>query len=140
MLVCMSCTVAGRSCPCFSIRIVAHLVERRSTRSRTRYRTPYRQPCRVQHGRSPATLGAVGQPLPYTFDVTNTGNVTFTGWVSDYDLVDNVSCPLTTLPPGTSTTLGEQSPDITLEKRAPTGTLAIGGVVVVGSRRRRTLR
>ncbi len=45
-----------------------------------------------------------GSTIAYTFLVTNTGNVTLTGVTVDDPLVGAVSCPVTTLAPGASTT------------------------------------
>ena len=47
---------------------------------------------------------AAGDTIAYTFLVTNTGNVTLTGVTVDDPLVGAVSCPVTTLAPGASTT------------------------------------
>ena len=47
----------------------------------------------------------VGSTIPYTFLVTNTGNVTLTGIViNDVNLDAAASCPVTTLAPGANTT------------------------------------
>ncbi|MFT3860586.1 GEVED domain-containing protein [Micropruina sp.] len=45
-----------------------------------------------------------GSTVPYSFVVTNTGNVTLTGLVIDDPKVSGASCPTTTLAPGESTT------------------------------------
>ena len=45
-----------------------------------------------------------GSTIDYTFVVTNTGNVTLTGVSVDDPKVGTVSCPVTTLAPGESTT------------------------------------
>ena len=49
------------------------------------------------------TLDAVGQSLPYTFTVTNDGNVTVTGLAISDPLIGAVTCPVTTLLPGETT-------------------------------------
>ncbi len=50
------------------------------------------------------TGDTAGSTIAYTFLVTNTGNVTLTGVTVDDPLVGAVSCPVTTLAPGASTT------------------------------------
>ena len=50
------------------------------------------------------SITAVGQVVPYTFLVTNTGNVTLTGITVTDAKVGPVSCPSTTLAPGISMT------------------------------------
>ncbi|MFN8195561.1 MAG: GEVED domain-containing protein [Nocardioidaceae bacterium] len=47
---------------------------------------------------------AVGDTIPYSFVVTNVGNVTLTGVTVDDPTVGPVDCPVTTLAPGASTT------------------------------------
>ncbi|MGV8848839.1 MAG: beta strand repeat-containing protein [Propionibacteriaceae bacterium] len=47
---------------------------------------------------------SAGSTLPYTFVVTNTGNVTLTGVVVNDPLLTSVSCVATTLAPGAQTT------------------------------------
>ena len=46
----------------------------------------------------------VGDTIDYTYDVVNTGNVTITGLSVSDDKIATVSCPVTTLLPGESTT------------------------------------
>lgn len=50
-----------------------------------------------------AFVSSVGEPIPYTFTVTNLGNVTIDDVVVTDELVPSVSCPATELAPGTST-------------------------------------
>src|SRR5918996_3952839 len=50
------------------------------------------------------SITAAGQVVPYTFVVTNTGNVTLTGITVTDPKVGPVSCPETTLAPGASMT------------------------------------
>jgi hypothetical protein len=50
------------------------------------------------------TVTQVGQVVPYTYLVTNTGNITLTGVTVTDDKVATVSCPKTTLTPGESMT------------------------------------
>jgi len=54
--------------------------------------------------RATETLEAVDQVLNYTFDVTNTGNLTLTGLSISDPLIASVSCPVTTLAPDESVT------------------------------------
>jgi uncharacterized repeat protein (TIGR01451 family) len=49
-------------------------------------------------------ITAAGQVVPYSYLVTNTGNVTLTGITVTDNKVASVSCPVTTLAPGASTT------------------------------------
>jgi uncharacterized repeat protein (TIGR01451 family) len=55
---------------------------------------------------SPGSVSAVGAVITYSFVVTNTGNVTFVDVVVADGLagLSPVSCPVTTLAPGASTT------------------------------------
>ena len=55
---------------------------------------------------APATATAAGQTVVYSFVVTNTGNVTLTsvGVADPLAGLSAVTCPIATLPPGTSTT------------------------------------
>ena len=48
-------------------------------------------------------IAAAGQTVPYTFTVTNTGDTTIAGIVVSDPKIAGVTCPLTTLDPGTST-------------------------------------
>jgi uncharacterized repeat protein (TIGR01451 family) len=50
------------------------------------------------------TFAAVGDTLTYEYDVTNTGNVEITAISVSDDRIASVSCPVTTLAPGASTT------------------------------------
>ena len=50
------------------------------------------------------TYAAVGDTLSYAYDITNTGNVEITGISVSDDRIATVTCPLTTLAPGASTT------------------------------------
>ena len=50
------------------------------------------------------SVAAAGGTLPYTFVVTNTGNVTLSEIVVSDPLVTAVTCPVTTLAPGATTT------------------------------------
>ncbi|MGL5824319.1 MAG: beta strand repeat-containing protein, partial [Nocardioides sp.] len=52
----------------------------------------------------PPTGATVGSTIPYTFLVTNTGNVTLTSVGVSDPKVGSVSCPVTTLAPAASTT------------------------------------
>ena len=49
-------------------------------------------------------MTTAGDTIAYTFVVTNTGNVTLDSVAVDDPLVGAVSCPVTTLAPGASTT------------------------------------
>ena len=51
----------------------------------------------------PRRRTAVGQVIPYTFTVTNTGNVTITDVAVSDPKLGAVTCPVTTLAPGSST-------------------------------------
>jgi uncharacterized repeat protein (TIGR01451 family)/LPXTG-motif cell wall-anchored protein len=51
-----------------------------------------------------AMLPPLGETIPYSFLVTNIGNVTMTGIAVSDANTSGVSCPVTTLTPGTSTT------------------------------------
>ncbi|PZO06111.1 MAG: hypothetical protein DCF27_13085, partial [Lysobacteraceae bacterium] len=51
-----------------------------------------------------ATYATVGQVIDYAYLVSNTGNVTITGITVLDDRIASVSCPVTTLQPGTSMT------------------------------------
>ena len=51
-----------------------------------------------------ATFGAAGTSVPYTFEVTNTGNVTVTNLTVTDPKVSTISCPVTELAPTEGTT------------------------------------
>lgn len=51
-----------------------------------------------------ATYAALGEVVPYTYLVSNTGNVTISALVVTDDRITAVTCPVTTLAPGESTT------------------------------------
>lgn len=51
-----------------------------------------------------ASYSAVGQVIPYTYVVTNTGNVTINSLQVADDRIATVNCPVTTLAPAASTT------------------------------------
>ncbi|WP_282296333.1 OmpA family protein [Stenotrophomonas sp. PS02289] len=53
---------------------------------------------------NPTTYASVGQSISYSYAVTNTGNVSLSGVAVVDDRIAAVSCPVTTLAPGASTT------------------------------------
>ncbi len=53
---------------------------------------------------TPTALTAAGQSVPYTYLATNTGNVSITALAVADDRIATVTCPVTALAPGASTT------------------------------------
>ena len=60
----------------------------------------------IDKSASPNNVSTVGQPVTYSFLITNTGNVTLTGVTVDDPIagLSAISCPTTVLDPGTMTT------------------------------------
>jgi uncharacterized repeat protein (TIGR01451 family) len=58
----------------------------------------------ILKGSASGTFNAIGQAIPYTFIVTNTGNVTVTAVTVKDLLVGSIVCPQTTLAPAEQTT------------------------------------
>jgi large repetitive protein len=82
------------------------------------------------------TLPAVGLSVPYSFLVTNTGNVTMTG-ISMFDpKVPNVRCPVTVLAPTASTTCTGSHPvtQADVDAGAVTNTATVTGIPPGGTR------
>ena len=69
----------------------------------------------VKHAGTPTDVNAdglvdAGDTIPYTFDVSNTGQLPLSDVAVDDPLVGAVTCPQTTLEPGASTTCASVSP------------------------------
>ncbi len=69
------------------------------------------------------SITAAGQVVPYSFLVTNTGNVTVTGITISDPKVPTITCDATSLAPGVSTTCTGSHTVTQAEMDAPSGTL-----------------
>ncbi|HEY0660913.1 MAG TPA: OmpA family protein [Lysobacter sp.] len=58
----------------------------------------------LDKGSTTSAYSAAGQVVPYSYRVTNTGNVTINALVVSDDRIATVTCPVTTLAPGANTT------------------------------------
>jgi len=71
-----------------------------------------------------ASVGAQGDPINYSFVVTNTGNVTLTGVAVTDVPVGAISCPVSTLAPDASTTCTADATYFTTQPQVDAGQVA----------------
>src|SRR4051794_9872152 len=85
---------------------------------------PVKQTPAITIDKKSATLliTGAGQVVPYTFLVSNTGNVTLTGITVSDPRVTSISCSVSTLNPGASTPCPANSP-VPLTDMYPSGNL-----------------